>query len=225
MFVDKSMTTRVITIRPETSLLEARALMNEHQIRHLPVTDEKNVLVGIVTDRDVRSATPSILLDDFDSAKERERLARITAADIMTKNPATLKPMHTIQDALLIIQQKKVGALPVVDEHNKLRGILSVRDLVRAFINVLGIGEPGTLLGILVEEKVGQLKRIVDAIAEENISCGSVLVARHWDESKRAVFPYLLTNNVARIKKKLVGMGFTLLDPMQWHIDRLPKSE
>lgn len=225
MFVDKSMTKVVITIRPETSLLEARALLNKHQIRHLPVTDEENTLVGIVTDRDVRSATPSILLDDFDSAKERERQARITARDIMSKNPVTLKPMHTIQDALLIIQQKKVGALPVVDENNKLKGILSVRDLMRAFINVLGIGEPGTLLGILVEEKVGQLKKIVDAIAEENISCGSVLVARHWDESKRAVFPYLLTNNVARIKKKFVEMGFSLIDPMEWHLDRLPKSE
>ena len=225
MFVDKSMTKRVITIRRETSLLDIRALMNEHKIRHLPVTDDENTLLGIVTDRDVRSATPSILLDDFDSARERERLAKITAGDIMTRTPVTLKPMHTIQDALLIIQEKKVGALPVVDEHNKLKGILSVRDLMRAFTNVLGIGEPGTLLGVLVEEKVGQLKRIVDAITEENISCGSVLVARYWDESKRAVFPYLLTNNVARIKKKLVAMGFTLIDPMEWYIDRLPKKE
>jgi acetoin utilization protein AcuB len=225
MFVDKSMTKRVITIRRETGLIEAKALMKEHGIRHLPVTDEENTLVGIVTDRDVRSATPSILMDDFDSARERERLAQITAQDIMSKTPVTLKPMHTIQDALLIIQEKKVGALPVVDENNKLRGILSVRDLMRAFTNVLGFGEPGTLLGILVEEKVGQLKRIVDAVTEENISLGSVLCARYWDETKRAVFPYLLTNNVARIKKKLVGMGFTLIDPMEWYIDRLPKDE
>jgi acetoin utilization protein AcuB len=69
--------------------------------------------------------------------------------------------------------------------------------LLRAFINVLGIGEPGTLLGILLEEKVGQLKKIVDAITEENISFGSVLVARYWDEDKRAVFPYLLSRPVA----------------------------
>ncbi len=225
MFVNKSMTTRVITIRPEDSLLQARSLMTEHSIRHLPVTDEDNTLVGIVTDRDIRSATPSILQDDFDSAKERERMAAATVASIMTRKPAVLKPLHTIQDALMIIQGKKVGALPVVDENNKLKGILSVRDLMRAFTNVMGIGEPGTLLGIMVEEKVGQLKRIVDAITEENISCGSVLVAKHWDETKRAVFPYLLTNNVARIKKKLVDMGFTLIDPMEWYIDRLPKSE
>jgi hypothetical protein len=91
--------------------------------------------------------------------------------------------------------------------------------------NVLGIGEPGTLLCILVENKVGQLKRIVDAITEEKISFGSVLVARYWEKDKRAVFPYLLTNNVIRIKKKLQDMGFTLLDPMQWYMDQLPKAE
>ena len=53
------------------------------------------------------------------------------------------------------------------------------------------IGEPGTLLCILVEEKVGQMKKIVDAVTEENISFGSILVARYWEEGKRAVFPYL----------------------------------
>jgi acetoin utilization protein AcuB len=143
----------------------------------------------------------------------------------MTINPITLSPTSTIQDALLMIQETKVGALPVVDEERKLKGIISVRDLLRAFINVLGIGEPGTLLGILLEEKVGQLKKIVDAITEENISFGSVLVARYWDEDKRAVFTYLLTQNIAHVKEKLKNMGFTLLDPMDWYLDQLPKNE
>jgi acetoin utilization protein AcuB len=118
-----------------------------------------------------------------------------------------------------------VGALPVVDENGILRGIISVRDLLRAFINVLGVGEPGTLLCILVEEKVGQLKKIVDAITEENISLASVLVARYWEKDKRAVFPYLLAQNVAHVKEKLKNMGFTLLDPMEWYLDQLPKNE
>jgi acetoin utilization protein AcuB len=89
----------------------------------------------------------------------------------------------------------------------------------------LGIGEPGTLLCILVDEKVGQLKKIVDVITEENISCGSILVARYWDKDKRAVFPYLLSLNVARLKNRLQEMGFTLLDPMKWYIDQLPDQK
>lgn len=225
MFVDNSMTRQVLTIRPETGMLEARSLMDENRIRHLPVVDADDRLVGIVSDRDIRSAMPSLVFEDFESAEARSRLETVTAADIMTRNPATVTPAHTIQDALLLITEKKVGAFPVVDAEGRLKGILSVRDLVRAFINVLGIREPGTLLGILADEKVGEMKRIVDAITEERISIGSVLVARHWEAGKRAVFPYLLTNNVGRIKRKIKEMGYPLIDPMEWYIDQLPQKD
>jgi acetoin utilization protein AcuB len=222
MFVEKSMAKQVVTIGRDTGILEARKLMDDHKIRHLPVVETDGTLVGIVTDRDIRSAMPSLLQENFNSTAERERLSRLTAQDIMTPEPLAVRPNHTIQDVLLLIQEKKVGALPVTDENGKIRGIISVRDLMRAFINVLGIGQPGILLGILVEDKLGQLKKIVDAISEEKIGFGSVLVARHWDESKRAVFPYLLTSNVSPIKKKLKAMGYTLLDPLEWNLDHMP---
>ena len=143
----------------------------------------------------------------------------------MTADPRTISPEDTIQDALLLLQELRVGALPVVDREHHIIGVISVRDLMRAFINVLGIGQPGTLVGILVEEEIGQLKKIVDAVAEENVSIGSVLVARYWDENKRAVFLYLLTQNVAPIKQKLKKVGYTLLDPMDWHLDQYLTEE
>lgn len=225
MFVSKSMTRKVVTVDQEANIFDAHKLLAENQIRHLPVVDKNDRVIGIVTDRDIRSAWPYDFLKEAYRETDKEKLSKIKIKDIMTINPIRLSPTSTIQDALLLIQEKKVGALPVVDEEGKLKGILSVRDLLRAFINVLGIGEPGTLLCILVEEKVGQLKKIVDAITEENISFGSVLVARYWDEDKRAVFPYLLTQNVARVKTKLKNLGYTLLDPMEWYLDQLPKNE
>ncbi len=94
-----------------------------------------------------------------------------------------------------------------------------MRDLLRAFINVLGIGEPGALMGILVEEKIGQMQKIVNAITEENISMGSILVSRHWEKGKRAVFTYLLTQNTAPVKRKLEKLGYKLLDPLEWCLD------
>lgn len=225
MFVSRSMTRKVVTVSPDISLSEAQERMKNHNIRHLPVVADDDRLVGIVTDRDIRSAMPVSLIKGQDDPESLQRFARLTVADVMTPDPMTISPSHTLQDALLLIQEKRVGAFPVVDQNGKLTGILSVRDLLRAFINVLGIGQPGTLLCILVEEKVGQMKRIVDAITEEGISCGSILVARYWEKDKRAVFPYLLTNNVIRIKQKLRDAGFTLLDPMQWYLDQLPKNE
>jgi acetoin utilization protein AcuB len=219
------MTRKVITIDPEADIFRAQELLTENRIRHLPVVDDDHMLLGIVTDRDIRSALPYRYFTDSVSEEEKVNFANLRIKDIMSKDLITISPTYTIQDALLLIQNARVGALPVVDEKKKLTGILSVRDLLRAFINVLGIGEPGTLLCVLVEEKVGQLKKIVDAITEENVSFGSVLVARYWDENKRAVFPYLLTQNVVHIKKKLENMGFTLLDPMEWYLDKLPGNE
>lgn len=224
MFVSRSMISQVFTIDKEASVFEAQEKMAAHKIRHLPIVDNDNRLIGIVTDRDIRSALPYSLIKNTATAEEREKLAKLKVEDIMTKNPKTISPMYTIQDALLLIQKERVGAFPVVDDEGKLKGILSVRDLLRAFINVMGIGQPGTLLCIEVEEKVGQMKRIVDAITEENISLGSVLVARTWDEGKRAVFPYLLTNTVTRIKKKLTAMGYKLIDPMEWYLDQPPSK-
>jgi len=223
MFVSRSMTRKVVTVDQEASIFDAHELMAKNKIRHLPIVDQKQHLIGIVTDRDIRSALPNRFFEL--SPDEEEKIAAIKVKDIMAKDPITISPTYTIQDALLMIQNAKVGALPVVDEDKRLKGIISVRDLLRAFINVLGIGQPGTLLCILVEEKVGQLKRIVDAITEENISFGSVLVARYWDKDKRAVFTYLLTQNVAHVKKKLQNLGFTLLDPMEWYLDQLPQNE
>lgn len=223
MFVSRSMTRKVITVDQEATIFDAQELLAENKIRHLPIIDKDRRLIGIITDRDIRSALPYKSL--IEHGGEKERIAKFKVKDIMTKNPISISPTYTIQDALLMIQNSKVGALPVVDDDHKLRGIISVRDLLRAFINVLGIGEPGTLLCILVEEKVGQLKKIVDAVTAENISFGSVLVARYWDENKRAVFTYLLTQNVAHVKKTLKDLGFTLLDPMEWYLDQLPKDE
>ncbi|MGD2097205.1 MAG: CBS and ACT domain-containing protein [Desulfobacterales bacterium] len=225
MFISNSMTRKVITVGPDDDIFMAQELMAENKIRHLPVIDSGNRLVGVVTDRDIRSALPYKFFKTAPGEKEKKNYSELKIKDIMTKDPITISPAYTIQDALLVIQDARVGALPVVREDGTLTGIISVRDLLRAFINVLGIGQPGALLCILVEEKVGQLKKIVDAITEENVSFGSVLVARYWEKDKRAVFPYLLTQNVAHIKEKLKSLGFTLLDPMEWYLDQLPKNE
>ncbi|NLI82260.1 MAG: CBS domain-containing protein [Deltaproteobacteria bacterium] len=225
MFIDKSMTKNVISVGPDTPVSEARELLAKHKIRHLPVVDEEMKVIGIITDRDIRTALPSPFLAEDETRRGIERFERLLAKDVMTRNPVTITPFNTLEDAILLMQKMRVGAFPVVDHEGKLKGILSIRDLMRAFINVLGIEEPGCLFCIVVEDKVGQMKRIVDCITEEHISFGSILVARHWEEGKRAVFPYLLTSNAALVKRKLKSAGFELLDPLEWTLDQNPTSD
>ena len=118
-----------------------------------------------------------------------------------------------------------MGALPVVDRDGKVAGIVSLRDLLRAFTEVLGIDEPGMLLGIVADDQQGQMKRIVDTITEERIRFGSVLVSRHWEEGKRAFFPYLFTHNVLQLKKKLEALGFTFINPLEWYLRDQPSKK
>jgi acetoin utilization protein AcuB len=224
MFVIERMATDLITIGPDLTIGEAKKIMSENSIRHLPVIDDEGLLIGIVTDRDMRDAMPSTLKKKADYEKTLAIIKNYKIQDIMTRDLLTIYPYYTIQDTLLVIQKKKVGALPVVDEEGRLKGILSTRDLLTAFVNVMGIDEPGSLLCILVEDKRGQMKKVIDIITEENISLGSVLTAKSWSEDKRAIFPYLHTNNVINVKKKLLDIGFELIDPMKWYLDHSPQK-
>jgi len=225
MFVSETMVTDLITVAPGTKLSEARELMQQNSVRHLPVIDDDGKLLGIVSDRDMRDAQPSSLLSKVEYERIFDKVMSHTVEEIMTKDPVSISIYFTIQDTLIIMGKKKVGALPVVDEDGYLKGIMSTRDLLSAFVNVMGIGEPGTLLCILVKEQPGQLKKIVDIATEEKISLGSVLVAKYWDEEKRAIFPYLMTSNVVAVKKRLLEEGFELFDPMKWYLDQLPQKK
>ena len=79
---------------------------------------------------------------------------------------------------------------------------------------------PGALLGIIVDEKIEEMERIIHALVSENITVGSILVYRNWRPGKRAVFPYLLTKNVVNLKQKLRNMGYDILDPIEWYVEQ-----
>ena len=224
MFIEQSMNRKVITIDPEAGIAEAKEKMLQYRIHSLPVIDTNRNLVGIVTDRDVRSAWPSDLFSEEETLRQKDRSAELKIKDIMTADPVTVSPANTLQDALLMMQKFHVGALPVVDRGGKVAGIISLRDLLGAFTEVLGIDEPGMLLGIVADDRQGQMKRIVDAITEEKIRFGSVLVSRHWEEGKRAFFPYLFTHNVLQLKKKLEALGFTFINPLEWYLRDQPSK-
>ena len=67
--------------------------MKDHHIRHLPVVEEDRTLIGMVTDRDIRSAMPSVFQEDFNSREVRERMAALRAEDIMTRDVVTVMPI------------------------------------------------------------------------------------------------------------------------------------
>jgi len=131
MRVGDVMTPDPITVRPEMSVADARALMAKERIRHLLVTGEAGELIGIVTDRDIKRALPSPVTS-LSVWEVNDLLEKVGVGDIMTKAVITVSPWRDARDAALIMVHHKIGALPVTEE-GRLLGILTETDLLKAF--------------------------------------------------------------------------------------------
>lgn len=134
MRVEEVMTRDVETLTPEQTLRDAINLLRRKRIRHLPVVDGQT-LVGIVTDRDVKRATPSVLTgvghDEYDNS-----LLSIKVAQCMTREPITVLSRASLKSAVEIFINTRVGALPVVDD-GRLVGILTDIDVLRVAYDLL----------------------------------------------------------------------------------------
>lgn len=144
MQVKDSMRTQVTTVTPEALVSTAYQLMTlrASRVRHLPVVSRQNVLAGILTDRDVRLAAAS----DAPSMAEHELLyvlRKLRVRDIMTREVVTVRGTTSLAEAGQIFLQRKFGCLPVVGDDNRLEGILTVSDLLRAYVEQHDPGEVG----------------------------------------------------------------------------------
>src|SRR5436853_238624 len=123
------MTAPAISIAPGETLREALNLMRSHRIRQLPVVED-GALVGIITDRDTKRATPSVLSGD---RQEYDRILDKThVQQFMTREPMTITPDTPVKAAVRIFITQKVGALPVIND-GSLIGIVTQIDALRAF--------------------------------------------------------------------------------------------
>ncbi|GIX48524.1 MAG: hypothetical protein KatS3mg131_2735 [Candidatus Tectimicrobiota bacterium] len=133
MLVKDYMHTQPITVSPHERLHVAHERMRQHRIRHLPVVDENGKLVGVITDRDVRQAEPS----DEPHLAEHELtylLAKAEVQEFMTREVVTVRAETPVAEAARIFLERKFGCLPVVRDDHTLEGILTVTDLLRAYV-------------------------------------------------------------------------------------------
>jgi CBS domain-containing protein len=127
------MTHDPLTVAPTETVGKADELMSENNIRQIPVVNGRE-LVGIVTDRDIRSFLSDGLLANPDA---REKALKTDVRDIMTTEPLFLSPDDDLQEAVEMLIEQKFGAIPVVDEAEGLIGIVSYVDVLRCFLNRL----------------------------------------------------------------------------------------
>ena len=132
------MTKRVVTVKPLDSILHAREMLEEKRVNQLPVV-VGGELVGIITDRDLRDAFPSV----FDEAAGRRSKgssakgdpAKVAVELVMTANPFTIESTASLAEAAELMRRERVGALPVLDG-GKLVGLLTRSDMLRALVQI-----------------------------------------------------------------------------------------
>ena len=127
------MTKNPLVITPAETVGQADELMAENGIRQLPVVDN-GALLGIITDRDIRSfLAPSSLL----ATDERAKALKTKVRDVMSTAPLTLSPDDDLREAVELLIEEKIGGVPVVDETEGVVGIVTNVDILRCFLNHL----------------------------------------------------------------------------------------
>lgn len=162
MLVENWMNPKVITVDVSEPMLGATKLMKENQIRHLPVLREGK-LVGIITDRDLKRASPS----DATSLEAHELLyiiANIKVGEIMTRNPITVPCDYTVEEAAEVLLKNRISGMPVVDKEGKVVGTITQTDIFRVLLSLTGLAKRGIHFGFLLEDRPGSIKEVEDVI-------------------------------------------------------------
>jgi acetoin utilization protein AcuB len=209
MNVAKRMKRNPVFVDEGDSMKKAMDLLKEHEIRHLPVLKDGERLVGILSERDIKQASPS----PATALEIREiyyLLDKVKVKQIMTRRPYTVSSSSPIEEAALIIREKKIGCLPVVDD-GKLVGILTETDIIDAFIAGMGVNGPGYRIELVLQNRPGKLLELLKLLKDFEANVVSVATAAHDDPDKIINILRIETRNYKLVKAAIKKSGFELL--------------
>jgi len=188
MLIKEFMTSNPITVGEEVTVIEAAELMKRNKVRRFPVL-RNNELIGIVSDRDIRSAGPSQVISFDDHERELmpdlyDLLAKIKIKDIMSRHLVKISPEKTVVTAALLMLKHRITGMPVVDGKGKLLGIITQGDIFRALVDFSGCHMGKTLFGLHLEDRPGAAKEVADVIQEHGGRVASFLNAYLKEDSR-----------------------------------------
>ena len=184
MYVKNYMTTNLIVIGPEASMIDANDLMKQHNINRLPVVENER-LVGLITRSIIAENSPSgaTSLSKFEI---NYLLDKTKVKDIMEKQVIQISPDHLLEEAAVIMRNSNIGVL-VVSENNHIKGIITDKDIFRAFADISGYNIPGSSVVVAVQQdRRGVIEEIGDALLESDSNLTN-LVVYHTEDGIRVV--------------------------------------
>jgi acetoin utilization protein AcuB len=199
------MSTNVVAVSEETSIHDARKIMEAHRIRRLPVL-KKDKLVGLVTMHMLLEASPSPATA-LSIHELHYLLAKMTVKDIMVKKPYTISPDMPPEDALQLGQEMGYGGFPVV-ENGRLVGMVTESDIVRLMTRVLGVAKKGKRITIKASRVFGNMQKIMNILDKNKVVLLSLMSLKEPDEENWLIVLRLDSNNAEPIAKELTDSGF-----------------
>ncbi|GAX91080.1 acetoin utilization AcuB family protein [Effusibacillus lacus] len=206
MLVEQAMTTDVICVTPETPIEEALAITTVNRIRHLPVVKDGE-LVGIISDRDLRNAMPSCLIEE-----ECEVLKDTPVGSIMKTNVTTAHPLDFVEDAANILYQKRIGCLPVVS-CGKVVGIITERDILHTLVEMMGVSSPTSRVEVQVPDRPGMLAEVADILRARQMNAASVMVFPSPTPGQKTIVLRLKTMDPRRFISDVENAGYKVVQP------------
>ena len=188
MLVGDWMLRDVVTVTGDTTMIKAGRIMLQRNIRRLPVVDATGRLKGIVTERDIKAASPS-KATSLDIYEMTHLLSEIKVRDIMTPNPLRITAETTVERAAALMRDNKVGGLPVVYGEDRVVGIITDTDIFRLFTLVSGVDQGGIQLAARLPVDKGCLKSLIDDLRSQDARIVSILSHLDTaDETMRNVY-------------------------------------
>jgi acetoin utilization protein AcuB len=178
------MTSDVITVDEDTPMMKASIIMKERNIRSLPVLNKKGKLVGIVSDRDLRDASPS-KATSLDVYELNYLISTVTVKSMMTKNPVCVRPSETVEFAAILMLENRISALPVMNDRDALIGIITQTDIFKVLINIMGVYTGGIQIALSVEDRPGAIKEVTDVVRSHGGRIVSILSTQELAERGR----------------------------------------
>ena len=172
MAVKDFMTRKVVYISPETTVAHAADIMRAQELHRLPVI-ENDQLVGLVTEGTIAEASPS-KATSLSIYEMNYLLNKTKIKDIMIRDVVTVSQFASLEDATYLMLKNEIGILPVVD-NQQVYGVITDRDVFRAFLEISGYGEEGIRVRFITEDEVGVLEKIVHLIVEENLNISNAV--------------------------------------------------
>jgi len=169
------MTKDPLTVTRQTSLYEARRMMETHNVRRLPVLDGDR-LVGILSKSDIMEAAPPNF-SNYSLHELNSLFSQRVVSEIMTKHPLTVSPDTPIEVAAKLMRKYKIASLPVL-EQGRLVGIITESDLFDAFIEMMGGHIRGSRIILDLEDKPGALANVTHVISMHGANILSVVTSR-----------------------------------------------